>query len=599
MRLTTISVRNFRSIKNISRMEVNPLQALVGENNAGKSNLLRAIKCFLTAGAGGMKESDFNDSEQDAAIECEFGSLSDEERRQLRPYLLGDKVILRKELRIEFDESRGKNVVKAKYHGYQAEPRDAHLSIKKLESAATGRVNWKETAEHAGILDYVQDANGRVNKGSYVAGLKRYLKDHDVEYDEPVLGDTQALGIPQNLLSTLPEFFLLPAITDYSDEVSRRSKTSVFRRLMADLSNRILKVDPRYRELEAALGHVRLLLNQVDQDDQPARLPALSQIEESLRDVVQRLVPTVNSVRLDVTVDEFKDIFSKGVNLRVDDGVLTDVLDKGHGLQRSIVFSLLQMLIKSGNHNKIKPIILAIEEPELYIHPHSQRLIFRVLREFSGSNGDEDQASGTDQVIYSTHSPSFVEVWNYQRIGIVTKTSTEEGTTVRQAQRGVLGSPSERRAFKTLTSFSLKHNEVFFSRSAILVEGPEDEVGVIATARKLDLIGELPEEIGLSIVVTNGKGEIPKFQKVLNAFGIRYGVLLEMDGADEEHSQTAPILDELRTNKIAIIPDRIEILLGLEGHFKDQRHAKRFFSDPNNINNKMEETVRTLWPEEV
>ena len=85
----------------------------------------------------------------------------------------------------------------------------------------------------------------------------------------------------------------------------------------------------------------------------------------------------------------------------------------------------------------------------------------------------------------------------------------------------------------------------FFSRSAILVEGPEDEVGLIAAARKLGFIVELPEEIGLSIVVANGKGEIPKFQKVLNAFGISYGVLLEMDGNGEDHPQTVPILDEL------------------------------------------------------
>ena len=278
--------------------------------------------------------------------------------------------------------------------------------------------------------------------------------------------------------------------------------------------------------------------------------------------------------------------------------MLTDVLDKGHGLQRSIVFSLLQMLIKSGNRNAVKPIILAIEEPELYIHPHSQRLIFRVLLEFAGFDGHEGEAGGTDQVIYSTHSPSFVEVWNYQRIGVVTKTNAEEGTIVRQAQRGVLGSPDERRAFKILTSFGLKHNEVFFSRSAILVEGPEDEVGAIAAARKLGLIVELPEEIGLSIVVANGKGEIPKFQRVLSAFEIEYGVLLEMDGEGETHQQIAPILAELGPNRMAKIPNRIEDLLGLQRHFDNQRHAQQFFSDPENINRDMEAVVRNLWPED-
>jgi hypothetical protein len=76
-----------------------------------------------------------------------------------------------------------------------------------------------------------------------------------------------------------------------------------------------------------------------------------------------------------------------------------------------------------------------------------------------------------------------------------------------------------------------------------LVEGPEDEVGIIATVRKLGRIVDLPGEIGLSIVVTDGKGDIAKVQKVLNGFDIRYGALLELDGKSEIHGETAPILE--------------------------------------------------------
>src|SRR3546814_16188549 len=61
---------------------------------------------------------------------------------------------------------------------------------------------------------------------------------------------------------------------------------------------------------------------------------------ESLRDVVKKLMPTVQSVSLGVEVEASRDIFSKGVSIKIDDGVLTDVLDKGHGMQRSLVFSL-------------------------------------------------------------------------------------------------------------------------------------------------------------------------------------------------------------------------------------------------------------------
>ena len=140
-------------------------------------------------------------------------------------------------------------------------------------------------------------------------------------------------------------------------------------------------------------------------------------------------MPSVKAVQLAVEMEETKEIFSKGVNIKIDDGVLTDVLDKGHGMQRSIVFSLLQMLMKTEKKaENTQSIILGIEEPELYIHPHTQRLIYNVLKEFSGFAGG-DEAIGTDQVLYTTHCPAFVDISHYERVAIVRKTE-DTGTTV-------------------------------------------------------------------------------------------------------------------------------------------------------------------------
>jgi hypothetical protein len=361
-----------------------------------------------------------------------------------------------------------------------------------------------------------------------------------------------------------------------------------------------MSADPRHRELDEALERVRALLNCSTKEGAPDRLEALGGVETSLRDVMKKLMPSVASVSLEVQVEASKDIFARGVTIRVDDGVLTDVLDKGHGMQRSVVFSLLQMLINTArqrSNGNARPIILAIEEPELYIHPHCQRLIFRVLREFAGIGEDEADATGSDQVLYTTHAPTFIEVWNYHRIGLVRKPDLATGTVISQAERGVLGDPEDRKVFKTLTCFGLKHNEVFFARDAIIVEGPEDEIAVIAAARKLGRIMELPDEIGVSIVVTNGKGDVPKFQKVLNAFGLQYGVLLEMDGKDDTDIQNALIQDLAAGRRVSKIPFKLEALAGVNAnHFADQRHTRMFFADPNNINAGVEVVVAQLLP---
>ena len=596
MRLTRLKIRNYRSIKKIENRRIEPVQALVGENNAGKSNILRVVNCFLSAGSGGMGPSDFNDKSQPAVIEAEFSGLSDDERKRLRSYLIGDRIILQKHLAVEQDDKSGKAKVTTEYHGYQAEPKDWFLSIAKIEERDSNP-KWKKIAEDNGILVHVQTPDGKVTKKSYREGLAKFLREHDdIEYDEPKLGQTQMLGIPQNLLAALPEFYLLPAITDYSDEIDRRSSSTVFRRLMADLSNRIMRADPRYGEIEEALATVRRLLNPPGEGEPLQRLAALGDVEVKLRDTIRRLMPSVQSVPLAVEVEESKEIFSRGVTIRVDDGVLTDVLEKGHGMQRSIVFALLQMLMKSGQQGTVtRPIILGIEEPELYIHPHTQRLIYSVLKEFAGLAGDVDTATGTDQVLYSTHSPAFVDISRYEHVGVVRKDTTL-GTTVRQCDAGILGSTESRKGFKLLTCFSLKHNELFFARDCILVEGAEDEIGIIATAKKLGRIVDLPDEIGLSIVVADGKDEIPKFQKVLNAFGLSYGVLLELDGKPETHAQTALILGNLNGNRVAKVPKKVEDLLVVGGHFHDLYHAKIFFSDTERINKDMEDLVQALLP---
>jgi len=64
MRLTNLRIQNYRSIVDSGEINIEPLQAFVGENNAGKSNILNAIQVFLTSGTGGITEADLFDIHQ-------------------------------------------------------------------------------------------------------------------------------------------------------------------------------------------------------------------------------------------------------------------------------------------------------------------------------------------------------------------------------------------------------------------------------------------------------------------------------------------------------------------------------------------------------
>ncbi|HUA69232.1 MAG TPA: AAA family ATPase [Candidatus Saccharimonadales bacterium] len=358
MKCTELRIQNFRSIVDSEPIPIPPLLALVGANNAGKSNILRALDVFLTAGAGGATESAFHDKSKPVVIEATFAALTADEQKEFKQYLFKGKLVLQKKITLEADTKSGKTKASAEYHGYFSKPKDWWLSTDGvIEKEGTPRPKWEKVAQDHGILADVTGADGKVNKTSYEAGIQKILASrNDIEFDEPTLGKTQALGIHPNLLSRLPSFYLLPATADYSDEIDRRSTTTVFRRLMGELAERILKTDPRFAKVETALKTIRELFNETPAEAKEAiagapkpeeRLKVLSEIETSLKDQVKRLMPSVQRVCLSVVLEEMNDFFSRGVTLKVDDGILNDVLDKGHGLQRAIIFSLLQALIKT------------------------------------------------------------------------------------------------------------------------------------------------------------------------------------------------------------------------------------------------------------
>ena len=128
MFLTSIRIRNYRSIVDSEDIRIERLQALVGENGTGKSNILTAINVFLSAGAGGIKEQNFYNINEPIVITSTFTQLTDEERKKIRRYLIGDKLILEKHLTLATDDKTGKTKVSSEYHGYMANPRDWWLS---------------------------------------------------------------------------------------------------------------------------------------------------------------------------------------------------------------------------------------------------------------------------------------------------------------------------------------------------------------------------------------------------------------------------------------------------------------------------------------
>lgn len=601
MKIKNISISNYRSIINVEEVRFSNLQSLIGENNAGKSNILSAIECFLSSGVHASIE-DFNDIDNPIIIKINFFELSEKSKKDWRPYLINnDELILEKHIFKTGVTNTGKTSLKSEYHGYKAEPTNWFLSFEKIEAEKGNRPNWLNIVQENNLPSYFIE-NDKCNKTLFRSSLARYLSENSVIYDEPDLSDTQALGFNSVAVSKLPKFYLLKAVSDYSNEIDKRSSNTTFRKLMGDLAERILKKDGKYAEITAALNTIENLLNEETKGDVPVeRLSALDVIERKIKELLSNLMPSVQKVKLKVLTEDVKSIFSKGVELSVDDGVETDVLLKGHGLQRCIIFSLLQTLIYNERNKLMEgevenefPLILAIEEPELYIHPQIRKLFYDVLIDFSQS----------DQVIYCTHSTQFVDIYKYDSIAIVKK-NISEGTKVYNCNLASFDgiAESERKMYKMFQKFNNEVNELFFAKNVVLVEGIQDKIAITETLIKQNKIRNRVEELDFSIIIANGKDNIPAISRVLNSFSVNYVALFDLDikpdaSADSQVSQqksTDKIKEVVNDENIVTFPINLEATSGVaDKHFNDTFQAYSFFSNHGNINAEMEEIVNRI-----
>lgn len=196
-------------------------------------------------------------------------------------------------------------------------------------------------------------------------------------------------------------------------------------------------------------------------------------------------------------------------------------------LLRSYALHLLQQDDEEGG-------ILALEEPEIYLHPQAQRNLFRVLREIANSG---------IQVIISTHSSHFVDTEYFDSIGLVQKVDDpdREGcqhTVITLVTKKALvehcyktGVPKGKSTVENITEYykstsNYRLNEAFFARFVILVEGETEE---LALPEYLAAAGLDCDQRGVSVIAVQGKNQIPKYWRLFGKFGIPMLVVFDND----------------------------------------------------------------------
>ena len=324
----------------------------------------------------------------------------------------------------------------------------------------------------------------------------------------------------------LPEFYLIPAVRDLTDEIKIKT-TTTFGRLMNRAVREMAERDQRFIVAREQLSEVVSSLN--DRQSHDKNTNEIAVLEQTIEDELSSWDVKVN---IEVTPPEMEKLFELGTDIHLDDGVRTTADKKGHGLQRAVMFALLRSWASALrydkteiNDKKIMPrkqsssVIFAMEEPELFLHPHAQRTLSKTLRDIAQTRDH--------QVFICTHSTYFVDLNHYKQVAIISKKTPSAGSEVRQCTTELFSGDSldeKKKRFRMAEWINPYRGELFFAKQVIFVEGETEKVVLPYIA---DRIGTFNSDV--TIIDCGSKHNLPFYIAISKAFKIPYFVIHDED----------------------------------------------------------------------
>ncbi len=223
--------------------------------------------------------------------------------------------------------------------------------------------------------------------------------------------------------------------------------------------------------------------------------------------------------------------------------------------------SALVTAIESWCESGVSGLVVLIEEPELYLRPQTQRYFRRQLNRLVAAG---------NQVIYSTHAPSFLNVARLEELVLV-EHHEQAGTTVRQP-----GPVTGGEDFRALSEFDAERSELFLARAAILVEGLTEKLSLPFVFQAL---GHDADHEAISIVECGGKGNLLIFVRICKAARVPFVVVHDRD-ARGQRAINAQIRAEAGDERTVMLAPDFEGVAGLPRGRHKPEQAWRVFSEP-------------------
>lgn len=527
MRMTKLTISNYRALRDVS-IPLSHFGCLIGENNSGKSSILQALSLFFSGSK--LSSTNYFDESQPIRIEVVFedigdadlARLVDEHRARLSDIINDGRLVV-----VRSYDTDGKSALL--YNTLMpTEKRFARGNIAALlKGGRAGQAFINKVIETFPELEGVVDTS--TNQDAMRQKIQELADSLPDDQKEPV-DLPLPTGIDKSIIPMLPDPIYIPAVKDLADDI-KTTESTPFGKILAIL---LRAVETKLPDAQKLFEELNSKLNRVVQEDGTLiddRLDEVKLIESTVEKYVRESFADV-ALRITIPPPELKTVFSSA-RIYANDGVDGLIDTKGDGLRRAIVFSILRSYVElstklappeTTDENEqdveaaVASYLLLFEEPELFLHPKGQHILFDALRVFAKDH----------HVLVTTHSPTFFGPNATETFVKLCKTANPAiaDKPYTQVQPIDLSDMTAKDQFQIICFEN--NNAAFFADTVVLVEGDSDYLLFPHIARTLDSAWDVAK-VPVHFARITGKGNIRRYRDFFKRFAVRVPVIADLD----------------------------------------------------------------------
>ena len=545
MKIKSITIHNFRSIKE-AKFDPYDYSVLVGANNAGKSNVLTALRIFYEDGIKFNEKSDFSKfptEDNESWIEIEY-LLTDDEFHNLK------------------EEYKNPNNI---------------LKVRKYLKS--------------------QDGNRVKANQSNIYG-----------YENDILSENLFYGARNVSEAKLGSVIYIPEVTK-TDETLKLTGPSPLRDIITFVMKKVVKTSESFVNLNKAFEEFNNKFKEEASKDGFSLSKLRKDINDSLKEWEVKFNLNINPVRPEDIIKNLVSHYAIDMNLdkEIDVKYLGQGLQR-HLIYTLLKLSSQYTEKKTYEKKEFSPelILILFEEPEAFLHPGQQEFLNISLKSLSSEEGQQIIIATHSPIFVSKNITDIPALIKLKRDNGITqffqvsentqKIIIEENNELAQLLQSKLNDPSvdqstknrirrimgdtdddtrmEEEAIRYLLWLDSERCSAFFADIVLICEGATEKtfIDYLIKNEWNDL-----REKRIYVLDTMGKYNIHRYMNLFKELGIYHSILADKDENNKVHEFINQFIEEQKnrfTKSVDFFDKDIETFLGINAPPSTRRDKK-------------------------